>query len=221
MKDVSFKLDLKVDKSSSKVSGILGIAALKKLTGRTISARIIVVEDIVSQIAGGQITYRNVVRKILPSAGGTVLSSSWDMGKKESVNFSWDYRNVYNPAKVHIVAFLQDELTRDIYQVVSDDTSKVNDNPGVGIKISEHNVEVNVYPNPAKDLLVVEFSEIPNNDQRIEIWSTNGKMVLSEKLFKGVSRFEADVQNFNNGLYFVRIVDKTRVLATKKLVIMH
>lgn len=221
MKDVSFKLDLKVDKSSSKVSGILGIAALKKLTGRTISARIIVVEDIVSQIAGGQITYRNVVRKILPSAGGTVLSSSWDMGKKESVNFSWDYRNVYNPAKVHIVAFLQDELTRDIYQVVSDDTSKVNDNPGVGIKISEHNVEVNVYPNPAKDLLVVEFSEIPNNDQRIEIWSTNGKMVLSEKLFKGVSRFEADVQNFNNGLYFVRILDKTRVLATKKLVIMH
>lgn len=221
MKDVSFKLDLKVDKSSSKVSGILGIAALKQLTGRTISARIIVVEDIVSQIAGGQITYRNVVRKILPSAGGTVLSSSWDTGKKESVNFSWDYRNVYNPAKVHIVAFLQDELTRDIYQVVSDDTSKVSDDPGVGIKISERNVEVNVYPNPAKDLLVVEFSEIPNNDQRIEIWSTNGKMVLSEKLFKGVSRFEADVQNFNNGLYFVRILDKTRVLATKKLVIMH
>ncbi len=221
MKDVSFKLGLKIDKGPAKVSGTLDITAIKKVTGRNLSARIVVVEDIVSQIAGSQITYKNVVKKILPSAGGTILSTSWDTGKKESVNFEWDYKNVYKPANIHIVAFLQDELTRDIYQVVSDDTSKVHGDPGVGIKTMEGNIEVNVYPNPAKDLLVVEFSETPDNDQRIEIWSMNGKKVFSENLFKGVSRFETDVQNLENGLYFIRILNKNRVLVTKKLVILQ
>lgn len=221
LKDAGFDLVLKTTKTGDKVSGSLDITALKNHTGRTISARILVLEDIVSQVSGEKVIYRNVVKKILPSAGGTVLSSNWTTGKTESVNFSWDYRNVFNPKNIQVVAFVQDELSREIYQVVTDDTSGIIDGTDVGIKNPEKKWIMNLFPNPAREWVYLEFPESEKEEMIAEVRSVNGKVVLTEKILKGVSRLELDIQSLDNGVYFVRVLNKTGVLTTRKFIVMH
>jgi hypothetical protein len=221
LKDAGFDLSLKTTRTSEKVSGSMDITALKSFTGRTISARIIVLEDIIAQVAGEKVIYKNVVKKILPSAGGTVLSSDWTTGKTESVNFSWDYRNVYNPKNIQVVAFLQDELSREIYQVATDDTSDIIDGTNVGIKKSENKWAMNLYPNPARDWVYIDFPESEKEELFAEVRSVNGKIVLTEKILKGVNRLEMDIQSLDNGVYFVRIFNKNSALASRKFVVMH
>lgn len=221
LKDNIFDLKIMAKISNERVSGSLHITALKPVSGKTISARVVIVENIVSQTGGYQIIYSNVVKKILPSAGGYTLSPSWEKGKTDSISFSWDNRNVYIAENISIVAFLQDEMTREIYQTTIDDTSKVIIGTGKRIKKPAKEWDLNVYPNPAREWLAVEFPEVDNDNMRIEIWSIGGKAVVSEKLLKGVSRYEKEIQDLENGFYFVRLFDRNRVLATKKFIVVH
>jgi hypothetical protein len=217
-----FGLTFNLYKTADKISGSLEVKALKNLTAASVSARILIVEDIVSQVAGKEVIYKNVVKRMLPSAGGTALTGTWITGQKELVNFSWDYKNVYNPKNVHIVAFLQDESTKEIYQVATDDTSDVISGANGIIKdLAKGKMSTVVYPNPAKEWVNIDFSETLNSDLSIRIMSMNGKLVLTDKILKGVSRYELDVATFENGVYFIAIADKSRVLVNTKLVILH
>ncbi len=220
LKGAGFQLDLHITKTMENVTGSIDIKAMNNIPVKNLSARIVVVEDIKSQIEGVDLIYKNVVKKILPSAGGTSFAGNWNAGEIKSINFSWTYKRVYNPKNIHIVAFLQDELTHEIYQVCTDDTSGIID----GINYPEKDKEkwdALVYPNPANDWVNIDFPETKAGNLTIQIYTLNGKSVLTEKILKGVTRYELNTGNLNNGIYLIRILNKDNVLAFKKLVVLH
>ena len=60
---------------------------------------------------------------------------------------------------------------------------------------------INVYPNPTKDKLTIEFSEsLQNTNTEVSIYSTEGKLVKSENLQSSLSQI--DVSSLSTGIYF-------------------
>lgn len=71
-------------------------------------------------------------------------------------------------------------------------------------------IETNIYPNPAKDILIVD--NVNNAD--IYIYNTLGQMV--KKITNVVGSKEINVSDLNNGMYIVRI-QKGESVQTKKI----
>lgn len=214
-----FKLQLKSSFYNNKISGSVDIRALGDLTDRIVSLHIVVVEDIISQINGTEVTYKNVVKKMLPSPGGTPFNRAWAKDNIETVNFSWDYKNVYNPQNTQLIAFLQDETSHEVYQV-GIDTANLKIDVNI-IPIMADQWKALVFPNPASDWLNIEFPETKNGDFKLQIVSLSGKLVWEDNIQKGVARYEMTTESLKNGVYFIRILNKLNVVSMNKLVIVH
>ena len=75
-----------------------------------------------------------------------------------------------------------------------------------GVRINAALAGVNIYPNPANDLLHVDFSAADIEEASIEIHNISGEVVYTkEGLNVGGSSHDVDVSGFMNGLYFVTI----------------
>ena len=73
--------------------------------------------------------------------------------------------------------------------------------------------KIQVYPNPAYDLLTVE--SVVSDSYRIEITSLKGQLVLSHE-FEGISD-QLDLSSFQKGVYFITISSKD-FIATRKII---
>jgi len=100
------------------------------------------------------------------------------------------------------------DSTFNLYQP---DTSKACDYTTVGINQLTHNTQLNIYPNPATNVLNVELG-ILNENAEIKLFDVNGKLVLSQTIQGNTN---IDVGNLNSGVYNVNINGVTN----KRLVI--
>jgi hypothetical protein len=76
--------------------------------------------------------------------------------------------------------------------------------------------EMSVYPNPAKDVLYIDF--VNNYEKRkIEIYDSFGKLVLNEDV--STQNSSLNIHHLQSGVYFYRIEDSEKVLQTNKLII--
>lgn len=80
--------------------------------------------------------------------------------------------------------------------------------------ISENNINMDLYPNPASNEVTVFLSEEMN--ATISVLDVHGKLVFENKM-KG-KQLVLSLQNFDNGIYFVRIASE-KGIAVKKLVV--
>jgi hypothetical protein len=86
----------------------------------TLMARIAVVErDINFTTApgtNGETHFESVLKKMLPSASGTALPTSWTVGQTQTINVSWRLTNVYNLNELSVVAYIQDDVDKSVKQ---------------------------------------------------------------------------------------------------------
>ncbi|MBX3165659.1 MAG: T9SS type A sorting domain-containing protein [Bacteroidetes bacterium] len=79
------------------------------------------------------------------------------------------------------------------------------------------NMQVEVYPNPANDLVKIE-SNIPNEELNISIVDVTGRTVMNKKL--EIKNHTADIElNLSNGVYILKITNNQQKTISKKLVI--
>lgn len=81
------------------------------------------------------------------------------------------------------------------------------------------NTILNVYPNPAKDIVNITFNAKRNNTQ-IAIYDLTGKQVVSEQINvgEGLNQHQISVSNLNKGIYFLKLVSGNHS-STEKLII--
>ncbi|MBO4232273.1 MAG: T9SS type A sorting domain-containing protein, partial [Bacteroidales bacterium] len=80
-----------------------------------------------------------------------------------------------------------------------------------GVGIDGFNAEeINVYPNPATNVINVANAE----NAQVSVFDINGKLMVSVE--SASANQTIDASNFANGLYFVRITDGNNVV-TKKI----
>ena len=75
-----------------------------------------------------------------------------------------------------------------------------------------------MYPNPAKDLVNINFNKGLNGNMTIDIFDIQGKRVLSKKSLDIVDKIALNISNLKSGLYFVKLKNGQQE-TTRKLIV--
>ncbi len=73
--------------------------------------------------------------------------------------------------------------------------------------VAQQNVEVSVYPNPAKDILLVQCKLGSKANRTVELVDELGRVVLQQTLYQGSTICYLDLQTVYDGMYIVRVSD--------------
>ena len=90
----------------------------------------------------------------------------------------------------------------------------------VGLSENTLEGEVQLYPNPAKDQVVVEFDGASNAQIEVSILNTTGQVVYtSQNAFATQARLQVNTSNLTAGIYFVRLTNAKQQAVTKRLIV--
>jgi len=73
-----------------------------------------------------------------------------------------------------------------------------------------------IYPNPAKDKLIIESNQPPNLEIKFEIIDVSGKVLLSKKLYQNNNII--DISMLNNGIYIVELLTSKNISKQKIII---
>lgn len=84
---------------------------------------------------------------------------------------------------------------------------------------NEENSEVNIYPNPAKDLLHVEFYAAGINNAAVKISDMSGRLIkeVITKSVAGFTSIEVNLSELPNALYSVQVLDNDHLISVSKI----
>jgi len=135
------------------------------------------------------------------------------------LNFFYDDLAVPNEASSGAVALLKlydyaldSTVIREKWEQLGSSVFGVNET-------ARSNVRINVYPNPASDVLNLNLSAFSNQGEaRIRVVNEIGQVVLAEKIFLDSPSRSFSVNNFKKGLYTIVIETNREVTRTKFVV---
>lgn len=169
--------------------------------------------------------YRNVMRKILPNGNGEVISgfSSIPLGETVTYSYNWEIigKLVNNPDKLKVIAFIQSNDTKRIYQ-----TARLNI---VGKAATETGIDIpgelassyGLYPNPANTEVSVRFDSKLNNDFEWRLIDQAGATISNGMVMKGAESISLDTRAVPSGMYFVIISNENGRFEPRKLLVIH
>jgi len=189
----------------------------------------IVVKDPVSGISGNSPYFSIENPTIIVSA--PTIDTKWEIGS-ENNQVSWYYK-IYNTlllllykgniltdtlgytTDAYVTAFSWniplDQLVGSDYQIGFRDTlldlifftQNFTIYSSTGFENFSEAVDVNIYPNPGKNLISVEFNHLPTGLTELELYSIDGRMVIKKKLLR--LKNDIDVFQLQRGIYIAEI----------------
>ncbi|MEQ8323394.1 MAG: T9SS type A sorting domain-containing protein, partial [Vicingaceae bacterium] len=90
----------------------------------------------------------------------------------------------------------------------------------VGINSLNGENAVNIYPNPASDVVNINVSGVAGSVLNIEVSNIAGQVILTRQLndFNGSATTELDISDLNKGVFLVKIYTED-MITTKRLVV--
>ena len=168
--------------------------------------------------ANGETTFYNVFRKFIPDAGGINLKKTWTKGDVVLIpDETWLVEKTLNSSDIEVIAFIQNSVTKELYQAVS----VIKPDITVGIENSGKSKYRGfaLYPNPAESRLTIKFGEMLNSETDINIYDFKGTVVRSYKVGSGETEFIIENLGLRDGIYLVRISSGGLDYGFKKLII--
>ncbi len=173
----------------------------------------------ISSVASTETDFEFVLRKLLPNAAGFRLNTSGAQNQvpMDPVNFSWIPGNVIDLDDLAVVVFVQNEMTKEIYQseIILDVTA-----PDQVTSIEAESIEnFNLYPNPANEQVTIVLGS--HQSDNIEMYDSFGKLIYSKSIDQNDRQIDVDTRDLAAGLYHVQLRGKDNLPVRKRLVIMH
>ena len=173
-----------------------------------------------------QDVFHHIMRKMLPNGNGTDLTNLQDgvtVTKTGTYTFTLaapgiPAQNSYalwtNMQNLEVVAFVQNNATKEIYQSsLATITAGIND--------VNKDFNINLFPNPVQNDLIVTINAKSNSNATIDLYNTLGQVVVSEKLSSvaaGDNTYHVNTTNLNAGIYFAKISFGAQVQTIKFVV---
>ncbi len=111
-------IELSHEIDGNTITATMDIEAIEDAAGSLV-AHIVVIEKAIffdsPPGTNGETEFYNVMKKMLPSSSGTSLED-FTSGGTVSITESWDMANVYNVAQLAVVAFVQNNDTKEVLQ---------------------------------------------------------------------------------------------------------
>jgi hypothetical protein len=173
----------------------------------------VIIEDSVNYSgSNGEEVFYQVARQMLPGNSGQLLPV---MSANQSVtyNFSYLLTSVYDATILRTIAFVTDDDTRKVYQAA------VGTAYPLGVNEVAAGYELNVFPNPAHDHIMVTANGINANEISWSVVNMLGEIVLQGNDAVSNQRFskQLDLSTLPAGIYFFSLNDGNTT-AVKKLV---
>jgi hypothetical protein len=81
-----------------------------------------------------------------------------------------------------------------------------------------YNLNINIFPNPASDLIAIQVQGLVKNDMEISLVDMVGKIIETKTIFKGQTIAYFDVSTVYSGTYFVKVSIGDLVTTSKVVV---
>ncbi|MFW5877608.1 MAG: T9SS type A sorting domain-containing protein, partial [bacterium] len=221
LQDALFDIEVNPQYEGSRVNVEVEVTALADLEPEERIVHIVVFEKLITGVStvNGSSDFLNVIKDMLPNSAGTAVFDGWIQGQTRTYNFSWDYRNVYDPEMLRIAAFVQNDINKEVYQVSTDDDTNLTTSIE---KLDSQAPNINIYPNPAAEYLNVRVQNIYQRSYMIEFYDQLGRSVMRKEIRDYQDVVQIDIGSLKRGVYFVRVMDKENgvLLKIQKLMVM-
>ena len=81
------------------------------------------------------------------------------------------------------------------------------------------NEKLEIYPNPATDVLHINYSL--SNESYFEIYNVLGRKLVSILLNSGTDKKSLSLKEFSKGVYYLKVIKNNKIIKSKKIVIMN
>jgi hypothetical protein len=167
-------------------------------------------------VPAANMVYDHVGRALLggySGLAGSVPASITD-GTVATQQFTYTVPSTSNIANMYAVAVLVDQTNGEVLNADKIWLSKA------GLNKLDLNNYFSVYPNPATDILTVDFEATNNEDYAVSILDLQGRVISSQNLtaLNGAQKVTFDVNNLAKGSYVVT-VSSNGMTSTKNVVI--
>lgn len=98
------------------------------------------------------------------------------------------------------------------------ETVTIFNNPVSISKNDFDNLNINVFPNPASDLIAIQFNNLVQYDFDIQLYDMNGKLIKESIINKGQTISYFDIETVYAGIYLVKISNNNNVKTFKVVV---
>ena len=171
-------------------------------------------ESLPNPVPASVMVYDHVARSIAPSFAGSSNSfpASINAGEDYISNFSFTLPVDWDENNIHIVGLLMDPSGR-IDNASSTSIPEAVDNgyelgPNLGLGESfDFNIDdaLQIYPNPASDVLNVTITSLDDNENGISIYNYAGQLInqFDLNVNNGSWNFEVDLSKYAKGLYSI------------------
>jgi hypothetical protein len=166
-------------------------------------------------------THINVGRKFLPDASGIKVNNHPDLSFEQPI----DFRNFpvgVTSADWMVVAFIQDELTREVIQanVLSNPTFLPSRDIVLHTPLTAEK-DIHLYPNPANQKAIVRIERLGASPRQLELFDMHGRQVRQAEMSQGDTQVEFDTRDLSPGLYMLQVMERGQLIARKRLVVVH
>jgi hypothetical protein len=167
-------------------------------------------------VAGGN---EHVMRKLLPNAGGTPLNP---LALTINDTLYWAAEGVTDLSEIAIVAFIQDEITKEIHQAAID-LNPVHKPTEIitGIEDPSYANQIGLYPNPASSEVNIQLPEAVSKPTPVELYDAYGRVVYQSIFKVGQKTIKVSTSTFANGIYMMQIITPQGGKAVRKIMVKH
>lgn len=96
-------------------------------------------------------------------------------------------------------------------------------NHSPALSVAKNNLEhigVSIFPNPSREIVVIQSYSPVFSDLKIELFDANGKLILENTLKQGSTMCYLNLETVYEGIYIVKISDNKNTII-KKLIVSH
>ncbi|MDV3309695.1 MAG: PKD domain-containing protein [Cyclobacteriaceae bacterium] len=187
------------------------------------SLHVVVIEKIITAptgISNGESEFKYVMKKMLPTARGTVFASGVPAGETRTVSVSWLPR-AYDPSNLAVIAFLQHEETGEIFQTrLLDAPQYLPTGVVTGIEPTLAD-RVRIYPVPANNELNVTMPGPLRHPVVCRLFDAVGQVVATEVYPIGEKTRAFDTGSLADGVYILQFETPGEPISRKKVMVVH
>ena len=215
LRDPGFIIDLTgttIDAVSRVIDVRVKLEALSDYINENIRVHIAVIEDNAG-VSGAQ----NVVRRMLPDAGGSILPvlSMFAYDTLSMDPQTWTVPASMDISNIMVVVFVQNYNTQEVYQCADN----INYLIATDDAVEDANATTfRVFPNPAKYEATIAFNAPISESYLLEVFNGIGQKVDQVRMAKGTSRTSVSLQKYTAGMYIVRITANESVIGWSRLI---
>lgn len=167
-------------------------------------------------VTGGN---QHVMRKLIPNASGTALDPA---ATAIDETFTWQARGILDINEIAIVAFIQDEITKEIHQA-DIDLNPTNKPAEIitGTEDPEYVKNIHVYPNPANQLVNIELPAAAAKPTPVVLIDAFGKTVYQSEFRIGEKTKAVSTEAMADGVYMLQLTTPGGSKAVRKVMVKH